>query len=297
MTTNADYIKKFILETNLESYLDKVNEQAFKNIQKPFFLKPIKPKTEEELNIENRIATNNITSLAINDENTNIQILEHLKANNMVSDFNKNFQLFKKIVANKRISSLGEFIQLYDNFKSNIASNTENIIKTGLIPESQTTKDLADIKRDLDISENIDKTKLELDTLTKMPKTELDELFKVAVMKDKLMPIAVNQTIDIPHGSKYGDVYLSTIRGIDPIRLSVSTREQLDPTLSKSMIRYILSVNGKYNRSVQKLLQASDIIRTAPVGTGLLEDFKSYKNRMKGRGRGFVGAKKKFWKI
>jgi len=263
MTSSAKYIQAFIEEANIEKALDKINEQAYKNIEKPFFIRKIK-KPDDNEDLEISIARNNLND--ITDEYTASQILSYLKDNMFISQFNKNFNVFKKILSDKKITSMGQFIEVFTNYRNNIV---EDIEKTGLDSTTATVKALTEIKQELNISDTAS-AKQTLNNLASMTKEELDNRFIDTVLKETgKEDVKPNTIIDLPHSSKYGQSMKAIIHSISPVTLKVNNALQKEPALSKSMIRYILSNQNMFNSSTMRLLQSTDISRGSAVGSGL----------------------------
>jgi hypothetical protein len=240
MTATREYVNKTNEFLQQESALNALNVKAFKDIERPFFIKPMEERAEE-INLERNIAETNLKQITTSDEVAK-GIVQSLVNNNELSTFNRYFSVFQRALKDQKLQSLGQFSNIFNNFKTNIVTD---ISKTGLLPAEEILQSVKEIKSGFDLE------KIDITDILNLNTAQLTNLFLETAKKELNRPLKVGDILMIPSPTNYGERKAVKITKVSPLSIEKLNKLQL----IKTMIRYILDSENKYNRSVYNELR------------------------------------------
>lgn len=296
MTATKEYVNKTNEYLQQEAALNALNTKAFKDIERPFFIKPLEEK-RDEINLERNIAETNLKQITTNDDIAKA-IVQTLVDKNELSTFNRYFTVFQKSLKDQKIQSLGQFNDIFNNFKTNIISD---VSKTGLLPAEELIQNVQNITKTLDIPTAIPSD------LNVLSEEEIDRIFRNAVKIDTKNEVYNDQVIDgVKSDGSPMQLKILDTRGYVDIKPATSKKPYNKKDTMNAKIRYIIKVyrpTFKYAKkqinwkgSALDTFKVDDFTAMTPVettstftepaeGSGL----RLYNKRIFGRG----GAQKK----
>jgi hypothetical protein len=273
MTATREYVNKTNEFLQQEAALNALNVKAFKDIERPFFIKPIEEKAEE-INLERNIAETNLKQITTSDEVAK-GIVQSLVNNNELSTFNRYFTVFQRALKDQKVQSLGQFSNIFNNFKTNIVTD---IAKTGLLPAEEIIQNVQNITKTLNIPTAIPS---DLNVLTE---GQIDEIFRNAVKAETKNEPFLDQILDVKAADGKKDIKIKILdtRGYVKIKPANSKKGGFDTKEQEqnAKIRYIIKVYRPNLKITPKLVKwagniaesfnlpdISEATQTSPVGS------------------------------
>jgi hypothetical protein len=246
MTATREYVNKTNEFLQQEAALNALNVKAFKDIERPFFIKPMEEKAEE-INLERNIAETNLKQITTSDEVAK-GIVQSLVNNNELSTFNRYFSVFQRALKNQKVQSLGQFSNIFNNFKTNIVTD---ISKTGLLPAEEIIQNVQNITKTLNIPTAIPS---DLNVLTE---GQIDEIFRNAVKAETKNEPFLDQVLDIKtaDGRKDMKIRILDTRGYIKIKPADSKKGFDKNGEQNAKIRYIIKVYRPNLKITPKLVK------------------------------------------